>query len=95
MFLCVCSVYLTQGLFDSRVENTNDVPASFSRLAEVVHTHYPDVVVPHFVYGYGRALWDPAVRTYGRHTLQVRTDCIPPCMLISLPPIRLRIHDLT
>ncbi len=67
----VAAAALLQGLFDAWVENTSDVAASFSRLAEVVHQHYPEVVVPHFVYGYGRALWDPAVRQYGRHTLHV------------------------
>jgi hypothetical protein len=60
-----------EGVFDAWVENSSDVAASFSRLSEAVHKHYPAVVVPHFVYGYGRGLWDPAVRQYGRHPLRV------------------------
>lgn len=44
------------------MDNSNDAAASFGRLAEAVHRHYPSVVVAHFVYGYGRGLWDPNVR---------------------------------
>lgn len=35
--------------------------ASLSRLAEAVHRHFPAVVSREFVWGYGRALWDPEV----------------------------------
>lgn len=34
---------------------------SLSRLAEAVHRHFPAVVSREFVWGYGRALWDPEV----------------------------------
>lgn len=41
------------------------------RLAEAVHHHYPDVVTRHFVWGYGRPLWDAGVRAYGLRPLRV------------------------
>lgn len=60
------------GLFDEWVLHELDAPdPSFSRLAEAVHKHYPDVVTRHFVWGYGRGLWDAAVRVHGRRALKV------------------------
>jgi hypothetical protein len=38
-----------QGLFDEWVNNDHDAAASFGRLAEAVHSHYPSVVPGHFV----------------------------------------------
>ena len=49
-------------LFDAWVGDGPDSAASFGHLAEAVHAAYPLVVVKHFVHGYGRGLWDPAVR---------------------------------
>ncbi len=53
---------MLQGLFDEWVDLDSDLVASFGRLTEAVHARYPTVVVAHFVYGYGRGLWDPSVR---------------------------------
>lgn len=60
------------GLFDSWVLHAPDAPdPSFIRLAEAVHEQYPDVVTRHFVWGYGRQLWDPTVRVHGLRPLRV------------------------
>ncbi|GFR43730.1 hypothetical protein Agub_g4841 [Astrephomene gubernaculifera] len=60
------------GLFDEWVHHVPDAPdPSFIRLAEAVHRHYPDVVTRHFVWGYGRQLWDPSVRAHGLRPLRV------------------------
>jgi hypothetical protein len=59
-------------LFDGGiVDNGSDPAAAFTFLAERVHLAYPDVVVKHFVWGYGRSLWDESVRRYGEHPLRV------------------------
>lgn len=61
-----------QGLFDEWVHHQLDASdASFARLAEAVHRHYPDVVTRHFVWGYGRGLWDGDIRVHGRKPLRV------------------------
>lgn len=60
-----------EGLFDEWVDNSSDAAASFGRLSEAIHKHYPNVVVSHFVYGYGRGLWDLSVRAHGQHPLRV------------------------
>ncbi|PNH05620.1 Adenylate kinase, chloroplastic [Tetrabaena socialis] len=61
-----------EGIFDEWVAYTPDTPdPSFIRLAEAVHRHYPDVVTRHFVWGYGRQLWDPEVRVHGHRPLRV------------------------
>lgn len=60
------------GLFDEWVHHVHDAPdPSFIRLAEAVHRSYPDVVTRHFVWGYGRQLWDEAVRVHGHRPLKV------------------------
>ena len=53
------------------IDNGADSAAAFSRFAESVHLLYPEVVVKHFVWGYGRSLWDENVRRYGEHPLRV------------------------
>ncbi|GLC37755.1 Adenylate kinase [Pleodorina starrii] len=59
------------GLFDEWVAHDPAAPdPSFIRLAEAVHRHYPDVVNRHFVWGYGRQLWDPAARAHGLRPLR-------------------------
>lgn len=59
------------GLFDDWVDNGRDTAAAFTQLSEVVHARLPEVVVKHFVWGYGRSLWDDACRKYGEHPLRV------------------------
>ncbi|GAX74660.1 hypothetical protein CEUSTIGMA_g2108.t1 [Chlamydomonas eustigma] len=58
-------------VFDTLIDNGPDAAAAFSHLAEAVHRVYPEVVVKHFVWGYGRSLWDASVRKYGEHPLRV------------------------
>lgn len=59
-------------LFDEWVLHVPDSPdPSFIRLAEAVHRHYPDVVTRHFVWGYGRQLWDTSVRSHGLRPLRI------------------------
>jgi len=53
------------------IDNGADSAATFARFAESVHLLYPDVVVKHYVWGYGRSLWDESVRRYGEHPLRV------------------------
>ncbi|EFJ40819.1 adenylate kinase [Volvox carteri f. nagariensis] len=61
-----------EGVFDEWVVHAPDAPdPSFIRLAEAVHRHYPDVVTRHFVWGYGRQLWDLSVRSHGLRPLCV------------------------
>jgi hypothetical protein len=61
-----------EGAFDEWVLHAPDQPdPSFIRLAEAVHRHYSDVVTQHFVWGYGRQLWDPPVRRHGLRPLRV------------------------
>ncbi|KAG1679244.1 hypothetical protein FOA52_009273 [Chlamydomonas sp. UWO 241] len=60
-----------EGLFDNWVDNRHDAAAALTQLSEAVHTHYPEIVVKHFVWGYGRSLWDEGTRTYGEHALRV------------------------
>ncbi|GIL93290.1 hypothetical protein Vretimale_15687 [Volvox reticuliferus] len=61
-----------EGIFDEWVLHVPDAPdPSFIRLAEAVHRHYSDVVTRHFVWGYGRQLWDTSVRSHGLRPLRV------------------------
>jgi hypothetical protein len=60
------------GVFDCEVEvDPDDQLASLARLAEALHRFYPDSVALSLVWGYGRPLWDPAARVYGRRPLRV------------------------
>ena len=60
-----------EGLFDHWIDNGSDAGAAFSRLSEAMHLELPSIVPKHFVYGYGKGLWDPSVRVYGQHALRV------------------------
>ena len=57
--------------FQAWVLIDGDQAASYHRLVEAVHKAYPDVVTRQFTYGYGRHLWDPAVRRYGQKPLKM------------------------
>ena len=48
-----------------------DSSATLGRLSEVLHGSHPALVPASFVWGYGRGLWDPAVRDAGKHPLRV------------------------
>lgn len=48
-----------------------DPAGALARLAEALQALYPSLVPPSLVWGYGRALWDPATRVYGRKPLRV------------------------
>lgn len=47
--LCARGAWWPQGLFDEWVDNDQDAAASFGRLAEAVHKHFPNVMPAHFV----------------------------------------------
>jgi hypothetical protein len=45
--------------------------AALAKLAEALHRFYPSAVPLPLVWGYGRPLWDPCAREYGRRPLKV------------------------
>lgn len=42
-----------------------------SRLCEALHGAYPLLVPASLVWGFGRAVWDPAARAHGRRPLRI------------------------
>jgi hypothetical protein len=60
-----------QGTWDWDLTLHEDPEASYFSLMETVADHFPTVVPPCQVWGYGRQLWDRSLRIYGRRPLCV------------------------
>jgi hypothetical protein len=59
------------GTWDRDLTLHEDPEASYFSLMETIADHFPTVVPPCQVWGYGRQLWDRSARVYGRRPLCV------------------------
>eukprot|EP00879_Flechtneria_rotunda_P032088 GHRR01035240.1.p1 GENE.GHRR01035240.1~~GHRR01035240.1.p1 ORF type:complete len:660 (+),score=243.45 GHRR01035240.1:528-2507(+) len=59
-------------LFDAVItHDPQELLSTAGRLSELLHECYPLAVPPSAVWGYGRPLWDPSCRVYGRKPLRI------------------------
>lgn len=57
--------------FPSIIFYPQDPSAALAKLTEALQRFYPSMVPKSLIWGYGRPLWDPSSRVYGRKPLRV------------------------